>query len=142
MACHARIATSNAVLGFPEATLGLIPGWGGTQFWKFIPKINKEKFIEYMKTSVTFNAQEALNIGLIDSIINSEVKIPATANSPKRYSKSSVVLIEKMLDKTINNTNFHFNLSVERESFAIAMTSPDAREGIAAFLEKRTPNFE
>ena len=95
-----------------------------------------------MKTGATFNAQEALNIGLIDSIIDSETKITTTANPPRRYSKSSVAIIDEVLDETKDKINIHYSLSVERENFAIAIISKDAREGVAAFLEKRTPNFE
>lgn len=142
MACHARIADSKAVLGLPETTLGLIPGWGGTQWWRFIPKINREQFIEYMKTGATFSAQEALNIGLIDSIIDNETKMPAIVNPLKPHSKSSVALIEEVIDTTNKvNTNVELTLMPESESFAMAITSPDALEGVMAFLEKRKPNF-
>ena len=142
MACHARIAKSNAILGLPETTLGLIPGWGGTQWWKYIPKIDRGKFIEYIKTGATFNAQEALKIGLIDSIIDTETEIPAAVNPPKPYSKSSAAMIEEIVNTTSNiNTSVDSWLSLEKESFAAAMTSPDGKEGIMAFLEKREPNF-
>lgn len=141
MACHARIADSNAILGLPETTLGLIPGWGGTQWWRFIPKINREKFVEYMKTGVMFNAEEALHIGLIDSIINNEKKL-ATVSPVERYSKNSVLLIEETLSGTETMKDIEIALSVETKNFARAITHPDAQEGIAAFLEKREPNFQ
>lgn len=143
MACHERTADSNSIIGLPETTLGLIPGWGGTQWWRFIPKINQEKFIEYIKIGATFNAQEALSIGLIDSIIDNETKTSSIINPLKPYSKSSAALIEEITNTTDEvGGDTELALVLEAENFATAMTNPDAIEGITAFLEKRKPNFE
>ena len=145
MACHARMVKSiNTVFGLPETTLGLIPGWGGTWWWRFIPKLNQEKFIEYMKTGASFNAREALSINLIDSTVDiDEMETPAIVNQSKPYSRSSVAMIKDVIGITNKiDTGTNLALSIERENFAVAMTSPDAMEGITAFLEKRKANFE
>ena len=109
MACHKRIASSSTIFGLPETTLGLIPGWGGTQWWKlFKNKIDKEKFTHYMKTGSFFDADEAFEMGLIDGIkkdsLDSKEKrkkreklIAASRN--RHYSRFA----EKMIDKILMN---------------------------------------
>lgn len=147
LSCHARIADSNTVLGLPETTLGLIPGWGGTYWWKNIPQLDKKEFSEYMKIGATFNAQEALKIHLIDSIVNTDTEKPAAINPLKPYSQKAATAICEIINildglfphAWINEASFM--LWVERNKFSTAMTGPDAREGIMAFLEKRKPNF-
>lgn len=136
MACHERKASANAVMGCPETTLGIIPGWGGTTCWQ-ISGLNREKIMYYIRNGHCFGAEEGKSLGLIDGIIDrrTPLKIPEI----KRFSRNASEWIGALQNTTGSITSL---LENEAQAFADAMVHSDALEGIAAFLEKREPKFE
>lgn len=136
MACHERKASANVVLGCPETTLGIIPGWGGTTQWQ-ITGLNREKIMYYIRNGHCFGAEEGKSLGLIDEIIDrrTPLKIPEI----KRFSRNASSLIDELQEHNGPIANL---LENEAGAFVRAMTHPDAFEGITAFLEKREAKFK
>lgn len=140
MACHMRVASENAKFGQPEVNLGLIPGYGGTQ--RLTMLIGKGKAIELLITGNTVDANTALQLGLVnyvvpaDQLLNKATEILTTVNSKAPVAVS----------KCINATNHAFTgiKGYEQEIFGFSecFTTEDVKEGTAAFLEKRKPNFK
>lgn len=138
MSCHFRIASDNANLGLPEVTLGLIPGYGGTQR---LPKlIGKGRAMQAIMTAKMFSAEKAEQIGLVnevttlDNLINraKEIAKPITFNSSTAISKAILA---------INNSDTDKGFETEIKSFGELFDSEDFKEGTSAFMEKRKPNF-
>ena len=140
MACHMRIASDNAKFGQPEVNLGLIPGYGGTQRLPML--IGKGKAMEFLLTGNMIDAANALQLGLVnyvvpqDQLLNKAKEILTTINS-----KAPVAIA-----KCINAAN-HAGTGIkgyEQEIFGFSecFITEDVKEGTAAFLEKRKPNFK
>jgi len=139
MACHFRIASSNAKFGQPEVNLGLIPGYGGTQRLTLL--VGKGKAMELMMTGNMIGADEALKLGLVNYVESPENLL----NKVKEIL--SVILTKSPLaiSKVIEAVNFFFNkdgFEKEAQLFGEVFSSNDKREGTAAFLEKRKPVFK
>lgn len=142
MACRKRIAKSNAILGLPEVTLGIIPGWGGTQWAKFFENdVNLEKFVKHMKQGKLFSGLEAYDMGIVKELSLDPSLKSAKIPGSKPYSKNASSLIDEIIKETIS-WDLLRGLSFEADRFGEVMTNSDAKEGVTAFLEKRAPNFE
>lgn len=141
MACHMRIASDRARFGQPEISLGIIPGFGGTQR---LPRlVGPSKARELILTGDMITAQEALRIGLVDRVVpDGELLRQALGMAKKIASKSAVALsyameaIEKGLAKSLDE-----GLAHEAGLFGKVAESEDMKEGVRAFLEKRQPRF-
>ncbi|MEA3342328.1 MAG: enoyl-CoA hydratase-related protein [Chloroflexota bacterium] len=142
MSCHMRICSDKARLGQPEINLGIIPGWGGTQR---LPRLtNKGKAIELILTGDMITAQEAYRLGLVNKVVEHDTVLEeARGLAQKIASKSSIPIaaalraIAEGLEATIEE-----GLKVEAREFGQLASSEDAREGVSAFLEKRSPQFQ
>lgn len=142
MACDIRIASDKAKFGQPEVGLGITPGFGGTQRLARIVGIPKAK--ELIFTGETINAEEALRIGLVNKVVAAESlmeealtmarKIVSKGQLAVRYSK---VAINRGIE-----TDIETGLAMERELFGLCFATEDQKEGMGAFLEKRSPNFK
>lgn len=140
MACHMRIASDNARLGLPEVSLGLIPGYGGTQ--RLPELIGKGKAIEMITTASMINATDAYEWGLVNQVVpiaelaNTCMKIAQKIahNSPQAVGAALRAIAGGFNDK-VNGYN------VEISEFGKCFGTPDFIEGTTAFLEKRKPNF-
>ncbi len=142
MACDIRIASDKAKFGQPEVGLGITPGFGGTQRLARIVGIPKAK--ELIFTGETINAEEALRIGLVNKVVAAESlmeealtmarKIASKGQLAVRYSK---VAINRGIE-----TDIETGLAMERELFGLCFATEDQKEGMGAFLEKRSPNFK
>jgi enoyl-CoA hydratase len=142
LACDLRIAATDAVLGLPEITLGIMPGSGGTQRLPRLIGVARAK--ELLFTGDTVNAEEAYRIGLVNRVVAREKLMEeAMALAKKLASRPRVAM---GLIKSAINTGMSMDLSsgisLELESFAIAYSSEDGREGLQAFSEKRKPIFK
>lgn len=140
MSCHIRIASDNARLGLPEVTLGIIPGYGGTQR---LPKlVGRGKAIEMISTASMLNAEEALQWGLVNHVVaQTELMVKANEiagkiakNSPNAI-KQALIAINAGFDSKVNG--YH----AEIEAFGECFQSKEFLEGTQAFMEKRKPNF-
>lgn len=142
MACHIRIATSNARFGQPEVNLGIIPGYGGTQRLTIL--VGRGKANELMMTGDMIDAETALKLGLVNHVL--ETKAEALAKAEELISKimSKAPLAIGMIVDCVNSVYLsnENGYQTEANSFARCVKSGDYKEGTSAFLEKRKPQFK
>lgn len=140
MACHIRIASSNARMGLPEVSLGVIPGYGGTQ--RLAQLAGKGKAMELIATAGMIKADEAYQFGLVNHVVEQAELMDKALEIANQISKNSSVAIAA----AIRTVNAGFNKKVdgfqkEIEEFGKCFETEDFKEGTQAFLEKRKPNF-
>jgi len=138
MAAHFRIASENARLGLPEVTLGLIPGYGGTQR---LPKlVGKGRAAQMIFTAEMVPAQRAFEIGLVNEVVpQAELLDRAKAIASKIASNSSTAIAKAI--QAVNASDTREGFATEIKSFGELFDSADFKEGTTAFIEKRKPNF-
>jgi enoyl-CoA hydratase len=139
LACDVRIATARAKLGQPETSLGLVPGFGGTQRLARLIGIGRAK--EVVLTGRIVDATEALTMGLVNGVVqDKELSQKAGEAALLLAAKSPFAL---GLAKKLINSQQEISKGLEREAelFAECFAADDHREGLLAFLEKRTPKF-
>ncbi len=140
MACHFRVASVNAKMGLPEVSLGLIPGYGGTQR---LPKlIGKGRALELIMTASMIDANTALNYGLVNYVKPLEELLPFCETIAVKISKNSTTAIAAAI--TAVNASYKNEINgfdIEINAFGKCFNTKDFKEGTTAFLEKRKPNF-
>jgi len=141
LSCDIRIASSAAQLGLPEINLGIFPGFGGTVR---LPRlIGKAKALELMYTGDRVSAEEAMRLGLVNRMVQSEkFEEEVTAFTSKLASKSPAIL--RLLKASVNassNSSEEVGSEVESLAWASAFSTDDQKEGVKAFLERREPKF-
>jgi len=142
MACDIRIASENARFGQPEINVGIIPGAGGTQRLPRLVGWGRAKELIY--TGRIIDAAEAERIGLVDKMVPAD-KLEETVNQLAETIVGKSPLIVNIAKKTINRgmyTDLAAGLSYERSNLAFCFSTEDQKEGAAAFLEKRKPEFK
>jgi enoyl-CoA hydratase len=141
LACHIRIASDNAKMGLPEVSLGLIPGYGGTQ--RLTNLVGKGKAMEIILTADMITAQEALQIGLVNHVVSQDDLLPKAEEIMNRILLRSPSAIETAI-AAINASQQNGIDGYEKEiaGFAKSFDTADFKEGVRAFLEKRKPNFD
>lgn len=138
MACHIRYASENAKLGLPEVTLGLIPGYGGTQR---LPKlVGKGIANEMIFSAKMIPANKAQQIGLVNEVFPLEELIHKTEKLAQQIVRNSPMAIQKAIE-TVNLSDTEKGFEKEIKSFGELFDMEDKKEGVAAFLEKRKPQF-
>jgi len=140
MACHFRIASDNAKMGLPEVSLGVIPGYGGTQ--RLPQLVGKGKAMEMMMTAGMISAEDAKNCGLVNHVTTQEELIPLAEKIASKIVRNSPVAISAAI--VAINANFVDGINgfnTEINAFGECFGTEDFREGTTAFLEKRKPNF-
>lgn len=138
MACHIRYASENAKLGLPEVTLGLIPGYGGTQR---LPKlVGKGLANEMIFSAKMISAAKAKEIGLVNEIYTLEELLPKTLELAKTIANNSPMAISKAIE-AVNLSDTSEGFEKEITSFGELFDMDDKKEGVGAFLEKRKPKF-
>ena len=142
MACHIRYASDNAIFGQPEVNLGLIAGFGGTQR---LPRlIGKGGGMEILLSGQNITANEALSIGLVNKVLPSDKLMPAAIKLALTIAKKAPLAIKGTI-RAVNegmDMDFKSGLNKERSIFANLFDSSDVREGLSAFIEKRSPKFK
>jgi enoyl-CoA hydratase len=142
LACDFIYASENAGLGLPETTLGLIPGFGGTQRLTRIIGPNQARELIY--SGKIISAAEAHVMGLVNRIEAQDAlmaSVMKTARSMASKSRISLRAAKEAINSGLD-TSLGIGLSIEQDAFAICMASQDAREGTRAFIEKRQPDFK
>ena len=140
MACHIRVASENAKMGLPEVSLGLIPGYGGTQ--RLAQLVGKGKALELITTAQMINSNQALEYGLINHLVSQENLIAKCFEISKQIMKNSPNAIAAAIKSINAGYNKDLNgYNEEIESFGNCFQSDEFIEGTQAFLEKRRPNF-
>ncbi|MGV8914201.1 MAG: enoyl-CoA hydratase/isomerase family protein [Kaistella sp.] len=138
MACHIRYASENAKLGLPEVTLGLIPGYGGTQR---LPKlVGKGLANEMIFSAKMISAQRAKEIGLVNDVFAAEELLTKTKELATTISRNSPMAVAKAIE-AVNQSDTGSGFETEIKSFGELFEMEDKKEGVAAFLEKRKPSF-
>jgi enoyl-CoA hydratase len=139
MACHIRIASDHAKLGLPEVTLGLIPGYGGTQ--RLTQLVGKGKAIEMITTANMITASDAEKIGLVNYVVPQPDlinKAEELLNVIKQRAPLAISAAIKSVIASVNNNNGY---ATEIEEFGKCFETADFKEGVTAFVEKRKANF-
>ena len=140
LACTFRLATANAKMGLPEIKLGLIPGYGGTQR---LPRvIGEARALEMILTGRTVAAEEALRIGLVNRLIEGD-PIEAGLEFANRFTCYSLPVLGFARQAVMRalDVPIHEGLKIEADRSTLAFRTADAEEGMAAFEEKRQPEF-
>jgi enoyl-CoA hydratase len=142
MACDFIYASENAKFGQPEINLGIIPGAGGTQR---LPRlVGKGMAKELCMTGAIISAQEAKEIGLVNKVFPADKLWEETLKTAKVLASKgrfSLMAAKRCIDRGFN-LDLRAACSLETDQFALCMASPDGREGMSAFLEKRKPEFK
>ena len=140
MACHIRIASDNAKLGLPEVTLGLIPGYGGTQ--RLTRLIGKGRAIEMITTADMITAEKAATIGLVNEVVPQAellAKAEEILNKIKQRAPLAIASAIKAINASLNKEVNGFETEIEE--FGNCFRTADFKEGVTAFLEKRKAVF-
>lgn len=140
MACHFRVASSNAKMGLPEVSLGVIPGYGGTQ--RLPQLVGKGRAMEMVMTAGMIDANQALNYGLVNHVTSEEELISFTEKIASKIMRNSSVAIKGAI-KSIN-ANYKDGVDgfkTEIKQFGKCFGTEDFTEGTTAFLEKRKADF-
>jgi enoyl-CoA hydratase len=141
MACHIRIASETAKMGLPEVSLGLIPGYGGTQ--RLTELVGKGKALEMIMTADMITAAEAYQFGLVNHVVSAENLLTKTEEILQKILLRAPLAIAAAI-KTVNaSTQKEVNgFEIEIEAFGKCFGTADFKEGVAAFLQKRKPEFK
>ena len=140
MACHFRVASDNAKMGLPEVSLGVIPGYGGTQ--RLPQLIGKGNAMELIMTAGMISAEKAAALGLVNYVTTLEELMPLVEKLAGKIMRNSSVAIGAAIKAV--NANFEDGVDgfeVEISEFGNCFGTEDFREGTTAFLEKRKANF-
>lgn len=140
MSCHFRVASDNAKMGLPEVTLGVIPGYGGTQ--RLAQLVGKGRAMEMIMTAGMIDAETAKNYGLVNHVVAQEELLDFTKAIVTKITKNSSVAIAKAIEAI--NANFEDGTNgyeVEIKNFGLSFGTEDFKEGTTAFLEKRKAEF-
>jgi enoyl-CoA hydratase len=141
LSCHIRIASENAKMGLPEVSLGLIPGYGGTQ--RLTQLVGKGKAFEMILTGDMITAHDALQWGLVNHVVSQDELIGKAEEIMDKILTRSPMAIETAIG-AINSVTQPGVDGYEKEiqGFAKSFGTPDFKEGVSAFLEKRKPDFQ
>jgi len=141
MACHVRIASEKAKLGQPEAKLGIVPGYGGTQR---LPRlVGRGAALRLLLTGDMIDAAEAYRLGLVDQVVAPEALID-TARAMLTTMASNAPLALAGCIEAVNrglDVPLEEGCTIESDFFGLLSATADMKEGMRAFLEKRAPNF-
>jgi len=139
MACDFRIAAQSASFGQPEINLGIIPGFGGTQ--RLARLVGEAKALEMNLTGDPISAQEAYELGLATRVVPDHELLDTALNWALRLATQPPLAIEQ-IKRVSAAGDLDAGIEAEKRGFETVFSSEDAREGIAAFLSKRTAHFE
>lgn len=141
MACTIRLAVETAKFGQPEVTIGIIPGYGGTQR---LPRlVGKGRALQLILTGEMIGAQEAYRIGLVNEIVPAAELLARAEAILNRIGANAPVAVKSALEAANRglDTTLGDGLEIEATQFVRCVATEDMKEGVAAFREKRKPNF-
>jgi enoyl-CoA hydratase len=138
MSCHMRVASANARMGLPEVSLGVIPGYGGTQ--RLAQLVGKGKAMEMITTAGMMKAAEAKEWGLVNHVCEAEELMPKCEEIAAKIVSNSPVAIGKAI-KAVNAGFNSCGYETEINAFGECFGTADFKEGTTAFLEKRKAEF-
>ena len=141
MCCHLRIASDKAKLGLPEITLGLLPGFGGTQ--RLLQLAGRAAALEFCLLGQSVNATRAAEFGLVNRVVAADKLDEEVAAIADQLAASAPHALASILDAILvgGECNASEGMDYESKAFALCFTTADMREGTRAFLERRKPMF-
>ncbi|NLA74818.1 MAG: enoyl-CoA hydratase/isomerase family protein [Deltaproteobacteria bacterium] len=142
MACDFIYASEKAKFGQPEINLGVIPGFGGTQ--RLARRVGNNMAKELCMTGNMIKADEAKNIGLVNRVFSAETLWEETMKTAALIASKGRVALKGIKDCIDRGSDMDLinGCRMESDAFGIIFTSPDQKEGMSAFLEKRAPEFK
>jgi enoyl-CoA hydratase/3-hydroxyacyl-CoA dehydrogenase len=139
MACDVRLAAQSALFGQPEIKLGIIPGFGGTQR---LPRlVGEAKALEMNTVGDAIRAEEAYEFGLVNRVVDDHELFDEALSWARRLAEQAPLAVEQ-IKQVSHKADLDEGIAAEKEAFAGVFQTQDAREGISAFLEKRTATFK
>lgn len=141
LACHIRTCSETAKFGLPELTLGIIPGYGGTQ--RLSRLINKSRAMELILSSEMVNSEEAYKLGIVNKVFPLSDLLDKSKEMAAKFTQKPITAVSFAI-KSINasdETTLKEGLSIEAGLFGLLCSTSDFQEGTSAFLEKRKPEF-
>ena len=141
MTCDIIIAGESAKFGQPEVKIGIIPGGGGTQ--RLIRAVGKYKAMRYVLTGDLFGAQEAMQMGLVAELVPDAEVEKRALDMAKQIAELPPLAIEQAKEAILRGMDapLETGLALEAKAILLLFASEDQKEGMAAFIEKRKPNF-
>jgi len=142
LCCHIRLAAEGVRLGLPEITLGIIPGYGGTQ--RLLRIIGQSKATELILTGDSISAQEAMTLGLVSHVYPADDLMHQAVELARRIASKGQMAVRAALKAIQQGAELGVRdgLLLEATLFGDLCESEDKQEGMAAFLEKRPPHFK
>jgi enoyl-CoA hydratase/3-hydroxyacyl-CoA dehydrogenase len=138
MGCDFRLAAESASFGQPEINLGIVPGFGGTQR---LPRlVGPAKALEMNTTGESISAEEAYEFGLVNQVVPDHELFDTALQWARKLSSQAPLSLELIKGASFKS-DLDEGIAAEKEAFATAFASDDAREGISAFVEKRRPRW-
>ena len=141
MACHMRLASNSAKMGLPEVTLGLIPGYGGTQ--RLAQLVGRGRAMEMILSANFIDGKQAYVFGLVNNVVNEQMLLMEALKLAIKISKNSPIAVKSAIKAM--NAGFDKNqngFEVEVNEFGKCFGTNDFKEGVDAFLNKRKPEFK
>lgn len=142
LSCHVRIASERARFGQPEVKLGLIPGYGGTQR---LPRlVGRAVALEMILSGEMIDAQRALQVGLVNRVVEPDRLLEVSREMCRRFLSNAPLAVSASLEAVCRGADLpqEGGEALEASLFGLIFASEDAREGTAAFAEKRSPRFQ
>ncbi|MDT0294423.1 enoyl-CoA hydratase/isomerase family protein [Mesonia ostreae] len=140
MAAHFRIASDNAKMGLPETSLGVIPGYGGTQ--RLPQLVGKGRAMEMIMTAGMIDAKQALQYGLVNHVTTADELMELATKTAHKIMRNSMVAISRAIEAINANDEDGVNgFEKEVENFGKSFDTEDFKEGTSAFLDKRKADF-
>jgi enoyl-CoA hydratase len=142
MACTLRLASDSAKLGQPEISLGLIPGYAGTQ--RLSRLVGKSKAMEMCLTGAPISAEEALRIGLVNRVVPAADLMAEARTLAAHFARSAPIALRYIINAINKGLEMPFGAACQYEAtlFGLVASTEDMREGTRAFLEKRKAEFK
>jgi enoyl-CoA hydratase len=141
LGCDFIYASKDAKIGLPEVSLGLIPGFGGTQ--RLSRTIGSRMAKEMIFTGEILSAETAKNLGLVNKVCQADTLLQSATDTAKRIIANSFFAVQQAKLAIHHGVQLPLTdaCTLEKQMFAVTFSSNDRKEGIQAFMEKRTPNF-
>lgn len=142
LCCDVLISAGNTEFAFPEVSLGVMPGAGGTQ--RLTKLVGRTKALEWLWTGERISAEVALKHGIINKIVAPELLMEETMKFAGRLSKQpplSMRLIKDSVNKAVDSSLYE-GMQYERKNFYLLFATEDQKEGMNAFIEKRKPDYQ
>ena len=139
MACDVRIAARSAIFGQPEIKLGILPGFGGTQR---LPRlVGSGKALEMNIVGDPILADEAFELGLVNRIVEDHELLDTALQWARKLAAQAPLALEQ-IKRVSGAGDLDEGIAAEKGAFGAILQSADAKEGIEAFLAKRSPHFD